>query len=135
MQLNLSYNQLCGIDQSGRGTFTTEGITAIADALRVSASVTSLSLAQNELGDDGVEALSIGLKENKSLKALDLSNHQRSTRRGIGLRGATALASAITVMPSMTSLDVSYNSMGKEGVKLLKDAVKGRRGFKLRHKE
>ena len=32
--LDLSDNKLCGLDYLGRGTFTTEGITAIADALR-----------------------------------------------------------------------------------------------------
>ena len=42
-QLNLSNNQLCGLDQYGRGTYTTEGITAIADALKVTASVTSVT--------------------------------------------------------------------------------------------
>ena len=38
------------------GTFTAEGITALADALRVCASITSLSLEYNNLGAEG-EAL------------------------------------------------------------------------------
>ena len=40
--LDLSSNQLCGLNFSGRGTFTTEGITAIADALRVNGSLTEV---------------------------------------------------------------------------------------------
>ena len=40
--LDLSSNQLCGLDLFERGTFTTEGITAIADALRVNGSLTKM---------------------------------------------------------------------------------------------
>jgi hypothetical protein len=34
-QLDLSYNQLCGIDDDGEGQYNAEGITAIADAMRM----------------------------------------------------------------------------------------------------
>jgi hypothetical protein len=41
--LNLENNQLCGVDRVvGRGTYTAEGITAIADALRVNSSLTQV---------------------------------------------------------------------------------------------
>jgi hypothetical protein len=40
--LNLSDNQLCGLDNRGRGTYTAEGITAIADALRVTGALTKI---------------------------------------------------------------------------------------------
>jgi hypothetical protein len=33
--LDLSSNQLCGVNSWGSGTYTADGITAIADALRV----------------------------------------------------------------------------------------------------
>ena len=78
-----------------------EGAAALAPAIAVSASLTSLSLANNALGDDGAEALSMGLKENKNLKTLDLSNQYLNR---IGPRGATALASAIAVIASLTSV-------------------------------
>ena len=42
VQLDLSGNELCGVDLGGRGTYTTEGIKAIADALGVSASLTQV---------------------------------------------------------------------------------------------
>ena len=65
--------------------------------LAVRGSLTSLPLGDNHLGDEGVEALSIGLKDSKSLATLDLSNrHSWSTK--FGPKGATALASAIAVM-------------------------------------
>jgi len=40
--LNLSENQLCGLDRHGRGTHTAEGIIAIADALRVNGALTEV---------------------------------------------------------------------------------------------
>ena len=40
--LNLGHNQLCGLDEYGRGTYTADGITAIADALRVNGSLTKM---------------------------------------------------------------------------------------------
>ena len=91
----------------------------------------SLSLAHNELGDDGAEAISMGLKESKSLKTLDLSGDFFSSVDQIGPRGATALASAIAIMASLTRLDVSYNMLDTEGVVALLKATEGRSGFKL----
>ena len=41
--IDLSKNQLCGVDILGRGHhYTTEGITAIADALRVNGALTKI---------------------------------------------------------------------------------------------
>ena len=41
---SLAENQLCGLDDLGRGTYTTEGITKLCEALKGSA-VTSLECA------------------------------------------------------------------------------------------
>ena len=41
---SLANNQLCGLDHRGRGTYTTEGITKLCEALKGSA-VTSLECA------------------------------------------------------------------------------------------
>ena len=40
--LDLSSNQLCGVTIGGSGTYTADGITAIADALRVNGSLTKM---------------------------------------------------------------------------------------------
>ena len=129
--MDLASNQLCGLGRWGDGTYTAEGIKAIADALRVNASITSLSLGDNCLGDEGVEALSVGLKESKSLVTLNLSNgtHRHSTK--FGPKGASALASAIAVIPSLSRLDVRWNDLGAEGESLLRRAVEGRSEFEL----
>ena len=47
--LNLGENQLCGLDKYEDGTYSAEGITAIADALRVNGSLTSIDLSRNQL--------------------------------------------------------------------------------------
>jgi len=49
LQLDLSGNHLCGINEYGQGTYTAEGITAIADALRVNGGLTSLDLSKTAL--------------------------------------------------------------------------------------
>ena len=41
-QVNLSGNELCGLDGQGRGTYTIEGISALANALSVNASITQV---------------------------------------------------------------------------------------------
>ena len=42
LQLDLSQNELCGLNYRGKGTYTAEGITTIADALKGNASVTEV---------------------------------------------------------------------------------------------
>ena len=56
-QLNLSNNQLCGLDRWGDGTFTAEGITALAESLKVTASMTRLDVRQNLIGEESKAAL------------------------------------------------------------------------------
>ena len=57
MQLNLSNNELCGINYRGQGTYTAEGITAIAEALKVTGSLTALDVGGNDLDESANEAL------------------------------------------------------------------------------
>ena len=81
-QLDLSNNELCGvwIDDDGDprfGTYTAEGIAAIADALRVNGSLTSLDLSNNVLcgmtkyggtyNAEGITAIADALRVNDTL--------------------------------------------------------------------
>ena len=118
-ELDLNYHSL------GPG-----GAKLLAAEILVMPSLTSLSLGDNQLGDDGVQALSIGLKESKSLTMLDLSNRFSSSTT-FGPKGAAALASAIGVMASLTQLDARWNDLGEEGKAVLRKAVKSRSGFEL----
>ena len=51
-QLDLSWNQLCGVDLEGNGTYTVEGIQAFADALRVNTALTRVDASYNSLGEE-----------------------------------------------------------------------------------
>ena len=55
--IDLSGNQLCGLDQHGDGTYTAEGITAIADALRVNGALTMANLLNNRLDAESAKML------------------------------------------------------------------------------
>ena len=94
---------------------------AIADAVRISVTLASLSLGDNDLGDEGVEALSLGLKDSKSLATLKLSNvYSISTK--FGPRGVATLASIIAVMPSLVVCNVS-NSADVKSARLLHSVI------------
>ena len=58
--MDLASNQVCGyLDQWTEGTYTAEGIKAIADALHVNASLTKLDVRYNYImrGEEGKAAL------------------------------------------------------------------------------
>ena len=65
--LNLSNNELCGV-KYGRGTYTADGIKAIADALRVSASLTLLDVRYNSLDEEGEAVLRKAVESCSGLK-------------------------------------------------------------------
>ena len=73
MQLDLSGNQLCGVNEYGQGTYTAEGITAIADALRVNGAVTVTNLLGNQLDMKSAKMLAEVAKQ----KGISLCGIQR----------------------------------------------------------
>ena len=132
--LNLGENQLCGLDKYEDGTYSAEGITAIADALRVNGSLTSIDLSKNALtnyGRDmtGIKQLAAALGVNGSLTVLILwrndledegvsaiceaiqSNKETKLAslnfgdNGIGPVGATAVAAMVAVTGSLTKME------------------------------
>ena len=99
VQIDLSNNALCGI-RFGQGTYTADGIKAIAESIRVSTSLTSINLSYNN-----------------------------PTNYGRDMTGIKAIADAL-VEASLTSFDLHLKFMGDEGKALLRKAVEGRSGFK-----
>ena len=89
MQLDLSSNQLCGINSRGEGTYTAEGITAIAEALKVTGSLTVLNLRNNYIGSEGTKEIAKGLSANGSLTHLDVRYNSN-----MGEAGKAALRAA-----------------------------------------
>ena len=111
MQINLSDNALCGLQYVGEGhyygTYTAEGITAIANALKVHASVTKISLAANQLGEEGTKVICAALKANETLKELDLSGDADAGSNIGESAGAKHVADMLSANASLTSLDLS----------------------------
>ena len=130
VQINISYNNLCGAKYGG--TYTADGIKAIAESISVSASITSigedgLNLEGNNLGNEGWGAIFAAVcgSEVSKITSIDAS------REIIGSEGAELIAEALrnTVNASVTSVSLS---MGEEGKALLRKAVEGRQRFELR---
>ena len=91
MTLDLSCNQIGA-----------EGAAALAEALKVSYTLTTLYLSSNQIGTEETAALAEALKVNCTLKDLDLGyNH-------IGDEGAAVLAEALEVNCTLTGLSPSY---------------------------
>ena len=86
------------------GTYTAEGITAIADALRVNGSLTKLSLAKNELGEEGTKAICEALEQSTTLKELDISGGWRASNIG-GPAGVKHVAKMLGVNGGLTKIE------------------------------
>jgi hypothetical protein len=116
----------------------------LSEYISVSASLTLLSTAYNNISGDGAQQLAaavlakptlnnfsgIPLKELRadSLTTLDLKS------KGLGVPEAMVLADLLrSVSASLTRLDVSWNKLdrGGNGVQLLREVVRGRDGFVL----
>jgi Ran GTPase-activating protein (RanGAP) involved in mRNA processing and transport len=124
-QLDLSSNELCGLDRGGRGTYTAEGITAIADALRVNVGLTKISLAGNKLGEEGTKAICEALKQNKILKELDLSGYVGYVGSNIGgAAGAKHVADMLGVNSALTVANLLGNQLDVESTKMLAEVAK-----------
>ena len=93
LQLDLSNNQLCGIDHYDEGTYTAEGITAIADALRVNGALTEVNL-------DGYALLVKKLKGTDPVETLDLSGKGEN----LGVASLVVIASLISVNGALTQV-------------------------------
>jgi len=93
------------------------GAQALAEALKGNTTLTILNFSDNQIGDVGVIALANVLKENNTLTKLDIS------RNNVGYDGAKALAEALKGNTTLTTLDISRNLIGDAG---LREALAGR---------
>ena len=67
-QIDLSCNQLCGLDRYGDGTYADEGIKAIANGISVSASLTAADLQCNFFDADVEQRLRNAVKDRDSFE-------------------------------------------------------------------
>ncbi|XP_062387133.1 NACHT, LRR and PYD domains-containing protein 12-like [Sardina pilchardus] len=94
---------------------TNKSCEIVTSVLQSPNSLLQLDLSHNDLGDSGVQLLSKGLSSfNCKIHTLRLSDCL------ISEKGCGFLASALTSNPShLRELDLSYNRLGKSGLKLL----------------
>jgi len=112
------------------------GAEALAPGLASNASLTCCNVLQNEMDVAAAESLVEAVKD-KDVSLAGIKRDQTTANlrnRGLKPPDAMLLASDLSkavVSASLTRLNVSYNSMRDEGVKLLRDAVSGRERFEL----
>ena len=143
--MDLSSNSIGGYYENGRGygkvIATPEGPKAIADALRVCASVTHVDVRGNSIAGEGASSLSAAVLGNtmievfnempikemraNSLTELDLHGE------GIGVEGGMVLAGLLPAMASVTELNLYQNSIKDEGVTAICEALQSNKETKL----
>ena len=123
VQVDLSNNELCGIGRFGGGTYNADGIKAIAQAISVTASLTKISLAKNNLGEEGTKIICEAMKGNTTITELDLSGWGHTSNIG-GAPGAKCVADMLRVTASLTSINLFANNLGPEGARALAPAIR-----------
>ena len=90
-----------------------EGAEAFAPALAANASLTKISLASNNLMEDGTRVICEAVKGNKTLKELDLRGDFTGSNIG-GSAGAKHVADMLGANASLTDLNLASNKLAGE---------------------
>jgi Ran GTPase-activating protein (RanGAP) involved in mRNA processing and transport len=90
-------------DENGMRIYNLEGPSAIATAIRRSASLTSIDLSCNQIGPDGGKAIGDATCDSASLTSIDLCDNF------IGNKGAKHITENIRT--SLTSIDLACNEI------------------------
>jgi hypothetical protein len=115
LQLDLSGNRLCGIDEYDEGTtYSAKGITAIADALRVNGALTRVDVRNNNIAGDGATQLSAAVLGNLKIEMFNkipIKEMRANTfteldlkGKGVGVEGGMVVAGLIPVMGALTEM-------------------------------
>lgn len=94
-----------------------EGARVLATALEKNTALTSLGLSNCYIGNRGADALAVALERSNVLKFLELSNNY------ISAEGARALAAALEKNTALTSLSLSSNPIGDQGARAIAVAL------------
>ena len=100
-----------------------EGAEALADGLKSCSDLQALYLNNNNIGDGGTVALTDGLKSCNNLIVLYLHNNN------IGAVGALALADGVKSWNNLQALNLSNNNIGDGGAVALADGLKSCNNF------
>ena len=113
----------CDLCDSGRDTL---GLEELAEALGVNAVLTSLDVGFNYLIEEAALGIVRVERQRNKLTSLGLG------RCSIGPTGAAEIAEYVSGSGVLTTLDLRGNDLGDEGKGVIRDAVSGREGFKLK---
>jgi Ran GTPase-activating protein (RanGAP) involved in mRNA processing and transport len=104
--LDISWNELCGINIYGGGTYDPSGIQALAAALGSgSAVLTSIDVGYNDIGKEQALSLVSIFKEKDLMKIVGLAECN------LGADGAKAVADYVSGSAVLKSLDISDNNL------------------------
>ena len=108
------------------------GVKLIAEALRTSVTggLTKVSLAKNELGEEGTKAICEALEQNKTLKELDISGEKFGKSNIGGTAGAKHVAKMVGINGGLTKLSLAHNMLGEEGTKAICEALEQNKTLK-----
>lgn len=128
-QINLLGNSIGGIFTN---ISTPEGPRAVANALRVNASLTEVDLRKNNFGVDGWCIIFDELAQSTVSKITKWTLYTTGhAGEAIGLEGAKLLAVYLATSTSVTAADLRCNGLNADAKQRLRDAVKNRASFKL----
>jgi Ran GTPase-activating protein (RanGAP) involved in mRNA processing and transport len=103
------------------------GVMVMAGLIPVMGGLTALDLSSNDLEDEGVSAVCEAIQSHKETKLASLN----MGKNPIGPVGAKSVAAMVAVMGALTSLDISNNIMGDDGVKPICEALKQNNSLKV----
>ncbi|KAK3265263.1 hypothetical protein CYMTET_26038 [Cymbomonas tetramitiformis] len=131
--LKLAYNQLCGLDYRGRGTYDASGIKALADALVFNTSLNTLDVRMNNITGDAAQQLAEAvlkhpcIKEFNEIRMQDIKDDKVAEldlrEEGIGVLGALVLSKLLVFNGSLNTLNLYNNNIEPEGAKALAVAL------------
>ena len=129
-QVDLSNNSIGGYkiydpeSREYKTTSTPEGPQAIADAIRVTPSMTSIDLRNNGFGPEGAKALAPAIRDTSITSVGKDGLNLKGNRLGDEGWGAIFAAVCSSTVSKVTSIDASFEGIGPEGAKLIGQALR-----------
>jgi Ran GTPase-activating protein (RanGAP) involved in mRNA processing and transport len=106
-KLDISGNQICGLNKYGNGTYDTSGLAALAKSI---GNLKELNISSNCLKAEGAKVLAPALQDSGSLSKLDLSGNDIGGYGG-SADAMTALGASLVACVNVTDLDISKNDL------------------------
>ena len=107
--------------------FGVEGGMVVAGLIPVMGGLTKISLAWNNLEEEGTKAICEALKQNKTIQELDLSGYDNIGRAA----GAKHVADMLGVNGALTSVELRGNTLGDKGWGAIFAAICGNKDSKI----